>query len=189
MPITAPPHVLNPLAVRALNEAWYRKSPRRRRERLLTIPWYFHPLDMVRDWNRGYGPSGLLQWQVVVPLGAEDVLQRIIAELAATQCASVVNVLKRFGPGNAGMLSFPHEGWTLSVDIAAEVTHAGTVLDRIDRWVLDAGGRHYLAKDSRMQPETFRAGYPRLDEWLEVRAQLDPDGVLRSDLARRLEIP
>lgn len=186
MPVVAPRGLLNPLAVKALNEAWYRKSPRMRRGRLLTIPWFFHPLDMFRHWNRGYGPAGLLQWQVVVPLGEEETLHRVIAELAATQVASIVNVLKRFGPGDPGFLSFPREGWTLSVDLAAEVTRAAPVLDRIDRWVLEAGGRHYLAKDSRMRPETFAAGYPRLDEFDAVRDSVDPERVLRSDLARRL---
>ncbi len=186
MPVVAPPHLLNPLSVRLLNEAWYLKSPKFRQGRILTIPWYFHPLDMMKHWNRGYGPSGLLQWQVVVPLGAEDTMLRIVSELAATQCASVVNVLKRFGPGNAGMLSFPVEGWTLSVDLAAELARAGPVLDRIDKWVIEAGGRHYLAKDSRMRPETFAAGYPRLNEWRNIRAQLDPEHTLQSDQARRL---
>ncbi len=188
MPITAPGRLLNPLTVRALNEAWYAKSPKKRRGRLLTIPWYFHPLDMLRHWNRGYGPAGLLQWQIVVPFGAEDVLQRVIAELAATGCASMVNVLKRFGSASGGMLSFPMQGWTLSVDLAAEVTRAASVLDRLDDWVLAAGGRHYLAKDSRMRPETFAAGYPRLAEFDAVRATVDPEHRLRSDLARRLEL-
>lgn len=188
MPFTAPARLLNPFNVRILNEAWYRKSPRKRRGRPLTIPWYFHPLDMFGHWNRGYGPAGLLQWQVVVPLGAEDTMHRIVSELAAAQVASIVNVLKRFGPGDPGMLSFPTEGWTLSVDLAAEVTRAARVLDRIDPWVLEVGGRHYLAKDSRMRPETFAAGYPRLDEFRSVRDRVDPDHVLVSDLSRRLGI-
>ena len=56
------------------------------------------------------------------------------------------------------------------------------------RMVLDAGGRHYLAKDATATPAVIRAGYPRLEEWLAVRRQLDPTGVFVSDQARRLDL-
>ncbi len=143
---------------------------------------------MIRDWNRGYGPSGMLQWQIAVPFGAEDTMREVVASLAASGIASVVNVLKRFGTGNPGLLSFPMPGWTLSVDIAAQAPHASTVLDALDDRVLAAGGRLYLAKDSRMRPETLAAGYPRLEEWRTIRRKVDPDGVLQSDLGRRLDL-
>ena len=188
MPIVAPPHVLNPHTIKVLNELWYRKSPRRRRDHLTTIPSYFHPLDMIQNWNRGYGPAGFLQWQPVVPFGAEDTLRHIVEALATSRCASLVNVLKRFGAGNSGMLSFPRAGWTLSVDIAADAPGVGALLDRLDDLVLTAGGRLYLAKDSRMRAETLRAGYPRLDQFLSVRTRVDPDRVLQSDLGRRLDL-
>jgi decaprenylphospho-beta-D-ribofuranose 2-oxidase len=84
------------------------------------------------------------------------------------------------------MLSFPQPGWTLSVDLSADVNGLGRLLDRLDEQVLEAGGRLYLAKDSRMRRSTFEAGYPRLDEWRAVRRRVDPDAVLRHDLGRRL---
>ena len=43
-----------------------------------------------------------------------------------------------------------------------------------DGLVLDAGGRHYLAKDAHMTPDAVRRGYPRLDEWRAIRAAVDP---------------
>ena len=46
----------------------------------------------------------------------------------------------------------------------------------------------YLAKDARLDPSLLAAMYPRLGELAAVRARLDPDGVLDSDLARRLGI-
>ena len=47
--------------------------------------------------------------------------------------------------------------------------------------MLDAGGRLYLAKESRTTAETFQPVYPRIDEWRKVRDAVDPDGVFASD--------
>jgi len=44
----------------------------------------------------------------------------------------------------------------------------------------------YLSKDSRLRPDLLAAMYPRLPEWREQRAVLDPDRRFASDLGRRL---
>jgi decaprenylphospho-beta-D-ribofuranose 2-oxidase len=95
-------------------------------------------------------------------------------------------VLKRFGPANAGYLSFPMTGWTLTLDIPTGVHGLGPLLDELDRQVVEAGGRLYFAKDSRMGPALVPMMYPRLDEWRAVCERVDPNGVFQSDLSRRL---
>lgn len=181
------PNLLNKLSVSAFNELWYRKAPRSHRG-LESITGFFHPLDMVGSWNRLYGAAGFLQYQFVVPFEAVDTLRTIVREVSASGHASFLAVLKRLGAANDGMLSFPTPGWTLTMDLPAGVSGLGTLLERLDQLVLDAGGRHYLAKDATGTPSMVRAEYPRLDEWLEIRRAVDPHGVWMSDQARRLDL-
>ncbi|MGH3627374.1 MAG: FAD-binding protein, partial [Sciscionella sp.] len=186
-PPVFPSGLLNKLTVAAFNEAWYRKAPKERRGEIQSLGQFFHPLDAVRDWNNVYGPRGFLQYQFVVPFGAERVFQRCVERIATSGHVSFLNVLKRFGEGNRAPLSFPAPGWTLAVDIPIGAG-LGRLLDELDTEVMAAGGRIYLAKDSRTTPANLRAMYPELARWREVRSSVDPAGVFESDLARRLEL-
>jgi decaprenylphospho-beta-D-ribofuranose 2-oxidase len=173
--------------VRAFNEMWFRKAPRAERGALHSLRSFFHPLDGVRGWNRVYGSEGFLQYQFVVPFGEEQAFRRIVERLSDAQCPSFVSVLKRFGDGH-GLLSFPIPGWTFTLDVPTGVAGLGPLLDQMDELVVEAGGRVYLAKDSRLRPELLPKMYPELSRWQEIRTALDPEGVMRSDLARRLHL-
>ncbi len=188
--LVAPPWVpdglLNRATVAAFNAVWYGKAPNARRGLIQGITPFFHPLDGVGEWNRMYGSRGLVQYQFVVPFGAEDTLRRVVSTLSARRIVSFLTVLKRFGAGTPGMLSFPIPGWTLALDIPTGQRGLAGLLRGFDEWVVAAGGRLYLAKDSRMPASVMAASYPRLDEWRAIRDAADPDGLFRSDLARRL---
>jgi decaprenylphospho-beta-D-ribofuranose 2-oxidase len=185
-PLVPPMGVLNHATVAAFNEVWFRKAPRHRQDELQGIGAFFHPLDLVGSWNRLYGSKGMVQYQFVVPFGQEDAMRTVIERLSASGAASFLAVLKRFGAGNQAPLSFPAPGWTLALDVPGASRGLGDLLHGLDRVVLDAGGRHYFAKDAHTTAAAIRRGYPRLDEWRAVRDAADPHGVWQSDLSRRL---
>jgi decaprenylphospho-beta-D-ribofuranose 2-oxidase len=187
MPSLVPPGLVNPLTVAAFNEAWFRKSPSRT-GRLRHLGGFFHPLDAVSNWNLVFGRRGFVQYQFAVPDAQRGVVGQAIEILQEAGAPCTLAVLKRFGPEDPGPLSFPIPGWTLALDLPVGPPGLRSALRRLDGIVAGAGGRVYLAKDARLEPTTFAAMYPRLDEFNLVRRRVDPEGMLQSDLARRLGI-
>jgi decaprenylphospho-beta-D-ribofuranose 2-oxidase len=182
-----PNGLANRLTLRAFSELWYRKAPKRQRGSVQNITTFYQVLDLFGDWNRVYGSRGFLQYQFLVPFGEETTFRKVVEKIAQSPHASGLNVLKRFGEGNAAPLSFPQPGWTITVDFPiARGLHR--FCDELDDLVLSAGGRLYLAKESRASAATIRRGYPRFEEWRKVRDAADPTGVFTSDMARRLEL-
>jgi decaprenylphospho-beta-D-ribofuranose 2-oxidase len=180
--------LLNRLSIRALNEAWFRFS-RESEGSLQSLSGYFHPLDGIGAWNLLYGPRGFVQYQFAVPSDRGDVVQDAVEAVVSSGVPSFLAVLKRFGPGTPGPFSFAQEGWTLALDFPLGPSTLPALLDRLDDAVAGAAGRVYLAKDSRLRPELVPVMYPRMDEMARVCRRVDPDGVLASDLSRRLGIP
>lgn len=186
-PDVFPNGLANRLTFGALGGVWYRKAPKRGRGLVQNLTAFYHPLDMFGEWNRAYGSKGFLQYQFIIPFAADTELRQIVARIADSGHVSFLNVLKRMGEGNRAPLSFPRAGWTITVDFPIK-SGLHEFCDELDHRVLDAGGRLYLAKESRTRPETIAAMYPRLSEWRELQHAADPDGLFTSDMSRRLEL-
>lgn len=186
-----PGGVLRPAAVRAFNALHWHIAPRIARGRTLSMSAQLFPLDALGEWSRLYGPAGMVQYQFALPRGEEETLLRVVHLLRARRAPMYLAVLKRFGAGGqavekGGPLSFPIEGLTLAIDLPAGAPGLHRALDDADELVAGAGGRVYLAKDSRLRPSMLAAMYPRLERFQELLGRVDPDGVLRSDMGRRL---
>lgn len=168
VPLTPPVSLINSLSLKSFNTLYFHRQGPDQVRGLQHYRPFFYPLDALLEWNRIYGPRGFYQYQCVVPHEkAFAATQRLLEAIAASGMGSFLAVLKQFGePASLGMLSFPCPGTTLALDFPNQGPRLHKLFAVLDRIVLEAGGRLYVAKDGRMPGDVFRAGYPRLPEFL-----------------------
>lgn len=184
IPFNFPSFALSPFTVSCFNKLFYWKHSNK--THIIDYDKFFYPLDSINNWNRMYGKRGFVQYQCVLPWKTGAIAMRKLLEaLAESGRASFLAVLKAFGPEGSGLLSFPMPGLTLALDLPK---NEGLVsfLHKLDDIVLEHGGRLYLAKDACMRAEDLAKMYPRLNEFMELKQQIDPQNVFQSSLARRL---
>lgn len=185
IPLNAPPWVLNNLTMRAFNTLYRLKDVGRPKTRTIHYDPYFFPLDSIGYWNRIYGKRGFLQYQCVVPTAsAEAIYTQLLAYLHSSRVRSYLASLKIFGDATSpGMLSFPRPGIVMALDFPYTGEPLLQLLEQFDALVRAAGGAVYPAKDARMSPESFRAYYPR---WQEFSHHIDP--VFSSSFSKRADL-
>jgi FAD/FMN-containing dehydrogenase len=187
VPLDAPEWLLSAPLVRVFNAGYHRRRGGARRQALVRHESFFYPLDAVPGWNRLYGRRGFLQFQCVVPRAAgPEPLQELLGRLARAGAASFLAVIKDCGPAGPAYLSFPMEGTTLALDLPYRGPATVGLVHELNRVVVAAGGRIYLAKDAVTRAEDFAAMMPRLPEWRAVRERWDPDRRFRSAQSVRL---
>ncbi|CAM4213380.1 MULTISPECIES: FAD-binding oxidoreductase [Corynebacterium] len=186
VPDIFPSWTMNKLTLSAIGEAYYMMGAPSKND-IKNLTQFYQPLDLIGEWNRGYGSKGFLQYQFVVPTDAVEPFKDIIYQIQSSGHYTALNVFKLFGEGNRAPLSYPMKGWNVCVDFPIR-PGLNEFLDRLDDQVMEFGGRLYLAKESRTSAEKFHKMYPELPGWLKTRHDIDPTGVFASDMSRRLEL-
>ena len=178
--------VFNRLSVRAFNAVYYSRHSDRQGE-VCHYELFFYPLDSIANWNRLYGKSGFVQYQVAFDAASSrQGLTAVLGQLAKNRRVAVLGVLKGFGPGNQGLLSFPRPGYTLSLDFPNTGSDLIEFIAKLDAIALRYDGRVYLAKDACLDAATFATMYPNHERFRRIKQQLDPQQRFSSSLARRL---
>lgn len=187
VPFNLPGWVLGRASVRAFDELYYQVHRWRTGRNVVHPDGFFYPLDGIRDWNRLYGARGFIQHQSVLPVDdGDDVITRYFDTLTRHGGASFLTVIKDCGAEGRGMLSFPRPGLSVALDLPMRGAATQSLVDALNRHVLDAGGRIYLAKDALTRREDFVTMEPRLAAFDAVRRKWDPERRLRSALSVRL---
>lgn len=187
IPFNLPNFILNPLTIKMFNFFYYNKAPKIIKQSLIDYDTFFFPLDRIHNWNRIYGNRGFAQYQFVIPkVSSKEGLQRILDKISKSQLSSFLAVLKLFG-NQSGFISFPMEGYTLSLDFPIS-EKLFSLLNDLDKIVNDYGGRIYLAKDVRISKNSFNAGYYNIEKFKEIKSKYDGEKKFQSLQSKRIGI-
>ncbi len=148
-------------------------------------------LDYVPKWELAYGRGGLIQYQSFLP--KETALQAWTEMLALAKkqgLPSYLGVTKRHRPDKF-LLSHAVDGFSAALDFKVtdrNRARLSQLLQEYDRIVIANGGRFYFAKNSETSAETTRAflGAETVEKFMKLKKRCDPNGLLESDLYRRI---
>ena len=185
VPFNLPSITLNRLTVSAFNGVYFRAH--RDKESVVSYDEFFYPLDSIQSWNRIYGKRGFIQYQALIPKqNSFDGMHELLELISKSRQASFLAVLKSCGPADDGILSYLFPGHTLALDFPFKGPRTIELCKQLDEVLLKLGGRIYAAKDAVTNASTFHVMYPRLEEFLKVKRQIDPENVFSSSQGRRL---
>jgi len=176
-----PDWIVNPPLMHIFNEMVYWSHWRSVKEGIQHPEKFFYPLDVLRSWNRMYGrKGGMTQYQCVLPHSAGRGATRALFELLKREGGvPLLVVIKDCGAEGRGLLSYPMPGVSTAIDLRITPDTA-RIVQRLNDFVIECGGRIYLTKDRFTTAEQYRAMDPRLERFQEVRRQWDPTLRLRS---------
>jgi decaprenylphospho-beta-D-ribofuranose 2-oxidase len=162
--------------------------------KLWTLNEFSFLLDYVPNWKWSYGRKpghGLIQFQPFVPdEAAHEVFSEILRRSQAVGHTPYLGVIKRHRP-DPFLLTHAVDGWSFALDykVTPETREPLFAFFReLGELVLAAGGKFYFAKDSILAKGAVERMYPaeNLAAFRALKQELDPDGLLATDLWRRV---
>jgi FAD/FMN-containing dehydrogenase len=147
-------------------------------------------LDYVPNWEYAYGKGGLIQYQSFLPKEtALDVYTDMIKLCQRRRLPSYLGVSKRHRP-DPFLFSHALDGFSLAMDFKVpprKRTKLIQLTHDLNKLVLEGGGRFYFAKDSALTPEVVEGylGEATVKKFKKLKSQVDPEGILQTDLYQR----
>ncbi|HYC79062.1 MAG TPA: FAD-binding oxidoreductase [Planctomycetota bacterium] len=185
--------LVNDLGMRAVNAAKFLSATlaARRKPYLQSHVAFAFLLDYVPNWKRSYGRGGLIQYQSFIPA---DAAERVHSELIRrSQEAGLIPYLLVYKRHRRDPYLLTHavDGYSMAMDFRVTASNRGrlwTLCRGFDDVVASAGGRFYFAKDATLTRASFARSVPpaELAAFAALKAELDPDNLLQTDLSRRV---
>lgn len=136
------------------------------------------------------GPRGYTVQLTFPRSSARQAIVELLGICRSSPCPPVTTILRAHKADDC-LISFSENGYSLNLEFHPKERHQAASRRAVDQ-LIDATirrrGKVHLAKDQVLTPEQFYRVYPRYRDLLAIKRRLDPEGLLTSDLARRVGI-
>ncbi len=188
--------VMNNVGLLAVNSAkfWASRTIGDQQRYLQSHAAFNFLLDYIPNWERAYGPGGMIQYQSFIPTDKAPAAFREMLQISLqNRIPSFLGVVKRHRPDRF-LLSHAVDGFSLALDFRVPHDRRAALREQtatFNRITLDAGGRFYFAKDSTLTPDVVAQflGQETLAQFQALKNRCDPKEILQSDLYRRCLAP
>ena len=183
----------NDLGMRLLNFAKYMASSIGGHEKSIkqSHAGFAFLLDYVPNWKFVYKPGGLIQYQSFVPVEtAEECFAKQIETCQEWGIVPYLGVFKRHRKDEF-LMTHSLEGYSFALDFPVTKRNREKLWKlcaKLNKIVLEAGGRFYFAKDSTLDRASAEAylGKEAIEKFAEIKNRVDPEHLLQTDLSKRL---
>ena len=181
------------LGMRFINTVkyWAGKLEQLHRPQLLSHAGFNFLLDYVPNWKWAYGKGGLIQYQSFLPdETAHDTYLAMLRRCHASGHVPWLGVFKRHRPDPFWM-THAVDGWSFAMDFRVTRKNRESLwrhCAELTELVLEAGGKFYFAKDLVIGQRDMLRYFPteQREAFLALKAELDPEGLLQTNLWRRI---
>jgi decaprenylphospho-beta-D-ribofuranose 2-oxidase len=140
----------------------YYNIHRNKKKEIVQLDKFFYPLDIISGWNVFYGKKGFIQFQILIrKKNAANNIYKIISYLIKNDQISFLSTIKKLGNKNDNYLSFPDNGYTLTMDIKNN-KKMRTTFQKLEKFLIKIDSKIYLTKDSLMSQNLFFKSYKNL---------------------------
>lgn len=168
IPFFLPSFFFNNKSVKIFNMLNFNLSKITNGNKIIDWDSFFYPLDKILNWNKIYGSKGFAQFQCVIPLSnSRKGITELLKCISSSKTSSFLAVLKRFGK-HENQFSFPMEGYSLALDFPINNKNL-LIMNYLDEITIKNGGRFYLAKDSRLNKNTYKKSDKRIQKYKSYR--------------------
>jgi len=183
-----------PGSIRMANIANYTLSQLRNRlkpsaKHTLLFSDYLFMHNKIPDLKHVYRPYGFLEFQPIIPRSAgAGAVQGLFELCRRHNCQSLLCGIKTHRADDF-LISYSGEGYSIGVDIQIRGRNPDEINNfarAIFEYIVECGGRTFLAKDELLPRDLFQRMYPGYQEFLKIKRMLDPEEMFVSDMYRRL---